>query len=286
MTPVSVTRDDGYRGIWYSNQPSGDAYKFKYSGGFATYPQQHLPIAVHAPRANKTFFVYGGARKGTNNALLHLVSYFDHATRTVPRPVVLLDKKTDDAHDNPVLQIDDAGHLWVFGNAHGTARPSYLHRSVRPFAIDAWERVAETNFSYGQPWHLGPGHGFLFLHTRYKSGRGLHWMTSRNGLRWNDPRPLARMAQGHYQVSWRRGTTVATAFDYHPATGGLNARTNLYLLQTDDMGGTWRTAGGAPVTTPLTEVRNPALVHDYEAEKRLVYLKDLAFDARSRPIVL
>ena len=30
---------DGYRGIWYFNQPSDDQYKYKYSGGFATYPQ-------------------------------------------------------------------------------------------------------------------------------------------------------------------------------------------------------------------------------------------------------
>ena len=32
---------DGYRGIWYSNQPTGDEYVYKYSGGLATYPQQH-----------------------------------------------------------------------------------------------------------------------------------------------------------------------------------------------------------------------------------------------------
>src|SRR4051794_29189093 len=37
---------DGYRGIWYFNQPSGDEYK--YSGGFATYPQQHVPIAWYS----------------------------------------------------------------------------------------------------------------------------------------------------------------------------------------------------------------------------------------------
>ena len=30
--------DDGYRGIWYFNQPTKDEYKFKYSGGMATYP--------------------------------------------------------------------------------------------------------------------------------------------------------------------------------------------------------------------------------------------------------
>jgi hypothetical protein len=53
-------RDDGYRGIWYANQATGDEYAYKYSGGFATYPQQHVPIAIHAPAARKTFFVWGG----------------------------------------------------------------------------------------------------------------------------------------------------------------------------------------------------------------------------------
>jgi hypothetical protein len=37
-----AVQDDGYRGIWYFNQPSHDEYVYKYSGGFATYPQQHL----------------------------------------------------------------------------------------------------------------------------------------------------------------------------------------------------------------------------------------------------
>lgn len=46
------------------------------------------------------------------------------------------------------------------------------------------------------------------------------------------------------------------------------------------------TAGGKPVALPLTEARNPALVHDYEAEKRLVFLKDLKVDARGRPVIL
>ena len=138
--------DDGYRGLWYMNQPSKDEYKYKYSGGFATYPQQHLPIALYSKEANKTFFVYGGTVKGKTE-LLHLVSYYDHATGEVPRPRILLNKKTDDAHDNPTLQIDDAGHLWIFSNAHGTSRPAYLHRSVRPLSIEAFEKVLDTNFS-------------------------------------------------------------------------------------------------------------------------------------------
>jgi hypothetical protein len=266
------------------NQPTGDEFKYKYSGGFATYPQQHIPIAIYSKKANKTFFVYGGRPKD-RNTLLHMVSYYDHATGTVPRPAILLDKKTTDAHDNPTLSIDDDGYLWVFSNAHGTGRPAFIHRSEKPYSIDAFERVVTTNFSYSQPWHLS-GAGFLFLHTRYKNGRSLFWQTSRDGRAWDDPRPLARFGEGHYQVSWPAGgNRVGTAFDYHPSPGGLNARTNLYYVETPDAGRTWATAAGTPVTTPLAAVKNPALVRDYQAEGLLVYLKDLQFDA-GRPVVL
>jgi hypothetical protein len=37
---------DGYRGIWYYNGETGDAHRYKYSGGFATYPQWHVPMAI------------------------------------------------------------------------------------------------------------------------------------------------------------------------------------------------------------------------------------------------
>src|SRR5215212_10734020 len=99
--PVAVApsapaeRADGYRGIWYSNQSTGDEYRFKYSGGFATYPQQHVPIAIYSAAAKKTFFVYGGAT-GKAKELACLVSYFDHVTGQVPRPRVVKVKKTDD----------------------------------------------------------------------------------------------------------------------------------------------------------------------------------------------
>ena len=50
---------DGYRGIWYMNQPSGDEYVYKYSGGLATYCAKHQPFAVYSEAAAKTFFCYG-----------------------------------------------------------------------------------------------------------------------------------------------------------------------------------------------------------------------------------
>eukprot|EP01036_Dinobryon_divergens_P050761 gene50761-67957_t len=81
---------DGYRGIWYMNQPVKSEYVYKYSGGFATYPQQHVPIAIYVESQQKTFFVYGGSAGNVSVAgdeLQHYISYYDHATGTVPRPV-------------------------------------------------------------------------------------------------------------------------------------------------------------------------------------------------------
>jgi hypothetical protein len=282
---VVVRKDDGYRGIWYYNQPTHDEYVYKYSGGFATYPQQQLPIAYYSSKANKTFFCYGGSAKDKNE-LWHMVSYYDHATGMVPRPTILLDKQTDDAHDNPVLMLDDEGYVWVFSNSHGTSRTSYVHKSKKPYSVDEFERVASTNFSYGQPWYIS-GKGFFFLHTLYRNnGRSLFWATSKDGRDWAEPQLLARIEMGHYQVSLRDGERVGTMFNYHPAPLGLNARTNIYYLETRDMGKTWTNVKGEHVTVPLTEIQNAALVHDYRAEKLLAYLKDLQYDAQGQPVLL
>lgn len=283
-TPAPLPTDDGYRGIWYSNQKTGDQYRFKYSGGMATYPQQLIPMAVYSEEAKKTFFVYGGVTAGGED-LLHLVSYFDHRLGTVPRPRILLNKRTTDAHDNPTLQIDPLGHLWVFSASHGTSRPSYIHKSVRPLDISEFEMIKETNFSYSQPWCLPCG-GFLLLHTKYTMGRELRWMFSPDGQTWTEPAPLAHIAQGSYQVSWVFANRVGAAFDYHPSPGGLNARTNLYYLETADQGRDWTTVNGTQVTVPILESKNPALVRDYQSEGLLVYLKDLNFDTEGRPVIL
>ena len=210
--------EDGYRGIWYCNEPSNDEYRFKYSGGFATYPQQHIPIACYSRVANKTYFVFGGTTarsRDEKQQLLHMISYFDHTTGMVPRPRILLNKQTSDAHDNPTLSIDDSGHLWIFSPSHGTGRPSYVHRSKAPFSIDEFEEVSKTNFSYSQPWYL-PGQGFLLLHTRYGAGkphgsdaiRCLFWMKSTDGKNWTTPQMLAGISMGDYQVSWRKGDCI------------------------------------------------------------------------------
>jgi hypothetical protein len=52
------------------------------------------------------------------------------------------------------------------------------------------------------------------------------------------------------------------------------------------MGKTWTTVDGRVLKTPLTEIRNEALVRDFEAEKKLVYINDLNFDSKGNPVIL
>jgi hypothetical protein len=229
---------------------------------------------------------------------LHMVSYFDHATNTVPRPTILLDKQTNDAHDNPVISIDDGGHIWIFSTSHGTSRPSFIHRSVRPYDIDEFELVSATretdqqpklidNFSYMQAWHQ-PDEGFLAFFTRYgyPAARTICFMSSSDGVRWGHWQRLAAIDEGHYQVSGIGKSKAGSMFNFHPKGKGLNWRTNLYYVETADRGKSWQSVTGDPLSLPLTQVRNPALVHDYQAEGLNVYLKDIRFDQNDHPVLL
>jgi len=275
-------KDDGYRGIWFTLGQKGP-YGDKYSGGLGTYTANHVPMAIYAPAVEKTFFVYGGAQGGKRH-LLEMISYYDHRQGTVPRPVIVHDKQgVDDPHDNPSLAIDPQGYLWVFISGRAKKRPGFIYRSTQPYAIDSWQQVREGEFTYPQPRWID-GEGFLFLFTKYTGVRELYWSTSPDGRTWAADQKFAGIG-GHYQTSHQIGRRVITAFNMHPG-GVVDKRTNLYFLQTDDFGRTWKNVAGAAVTTPLSTPQNPALVRDYQAEKRLVYIHDLDVDAQGRPVIL
>jgi hypothetical protein len=277
-------KDDGYRGIWYYNQPSDDEYRYKYSGGLGTFCANHLPMAYYSADARKTFFVYGGrkGRSGKQN-LLAMASYYDHAAGLVPKPTIVLDKNTADAHHNPTLSLDDKGHIWIFVSAHG-GKDGFIYKSRSPYSIDAFDLVEQREFTYPQPWYI-PGFGFLFLFTKYTAGRELYSRTSRDGIPRSEDLKYAGFG-GHYQVSWKHGYKCGTAFMYHPTRGGLNARTNLYYMETSDCGKSWRNAGGEPIEVPVRAVENKALAHEYESEGWLVYINDLNFDEQGNPVIL
>jgi len=111
-------------------------------------------------------------------------------------------------------------------------------------------------------------------------------MSSPNGVKWSKWIRLAAIDEGHYQVSGVSKEKAGTAFNFHPVGKGLNWRTNLYYIESTDFGETWQTVDGKKLTLPLREVKNPALVHDYQAEGLNVYLKDIRFDRRGMPVML
>lgn len=293
---------DEYLGMWHGQTPlPGDPHVWKYSGGLATYPYQSRPMAVYAPEVRRTYFCYGGTHPGNHlqpvrvwdfapGNLLQMVSYYDHATDSFPRPICVFDKWCSDPHDNPVLQLDATGHLWLFSPSHGewTTR-SFIHRSVRPHDVTAWEMVYDRPlFAYPQPW-VHPELGWCLVHVIYAGAqRGLFVKHSADGRSWSDPQPVANIAQGHYAVSWAdpASARIGVAFDYHPPVGGLEARTNLYYLESRDWGRTWVTVTGEKVCLPLTDPENVARVLDLESVGELNYLRDVKFDAAGRPVIV
>ncbi|GHE32165.1 BNR-4 repeat-containing protein [Sphingobacterium griseoflavum] len=291
------TKANGFKGIWYMIQPTGNEYAFKYSGGLGTYPANHRPFAIYVKEANKTFFCYGGTDEN-NSTLLHSVSYYDHRTKKVANPTIVLDKKTVDAHDNPVISIDAEGYVWIFSTSHGVERPSYISRSKRPYDIEEFELVEATelvggvkkpftNFSYFQVYH-DKNKGFLALFSRYdaKHRRVIGYNTSKDGKNWDEWKVLANIEGGHYQVSALAGNKIGVAFDFHPNGKGLDYRTNLYYLESSDWGQSWHTVDQQLLDGPLTERENIALVQDFTTDKLNNYLLDINFDEKGNPLIL
>ena len=276
-------RANGYKGIWFTLGQFSQ-YGDKYSGGLGTYTSSHIPIAIYSKQADKTFFVYGGTTASDKKHLLIMLSYYDHQKKLVPKPVIVYDKQgVNDPHDNASLALDERGYIWVFVSGRNTSRPGIILKSRQPFAIDNFEKITEGEMTYPQPWWIN-GRGFLYLFTKYTKGRELYWSTSTDGRSWSDAQKLAGLG-GHYQVSNRWKDKIVTVFNYHPQ-GNVDKRTNIYLVQSTDLGKTWTNVEGKPVQTPLTNTQNDALVYDYEKDGKLVYLNDLNFDADGNPVIL
>jgi len=285
----------GYRPIWFMHHGGLDSeYGEKYTGALATYTSKHAPMAVHAPDAGKTFFTYGGVGEHEQDLWI-MVGTYDHDSHEVTRPTIV-DRKSEadtlhdtetvyDCHDNATLCLDDDGHVWVFVAGRGTVRPGRVYRSVEPHSADAFEQTYEQErFAYPQPWYVHDR--FLLCWTRYTDewNRELYWQTSPDGHEWSEPSKLAGFP-AHYQTSERHDDTVVTAFNWH-VDGAPDNRTDLYALRTPDTGETWETLAGTPIDPPLVRPDNAALVYDYHAEDRLVYLNDVTTDADGNPAVV
>jgi hypothetical protein len=286
---------DGYRGIWFE---LGAQFEFgdKYSGGLGTYTSNHLPMAQYVAEVNKTFFVYGGTPSADLRQLIIFISFYDHSTGTVPRPVALyMDPSVDDPHDNASLHVDRKGYVWVFKSGRGRIRPGLIFRTTRPYDLSEFENVAAQEFTYPQIWTGAGDQGMFLFFTKYYPGttygpaRHLFWKRSEDGRTWSEDFALAEFG-GHYQTSGRwtgpmGETKFATFFNYHPESH-VDRRTNVYYAQTVDGGRSWTAANGDVLDLPLRDPKNAALVLPLEDEEIYMYSCDLNFDRQGNPILL
>ncbi len=281
---------NGYRGIWFTLGQMSE-YGDKYSGGLGTYTAKHRPLAIYDSVADQTFFVYGGTTAPQAKYLLCMIGSYDHATGKCSKPKIVYDKLgVDDPHDNPSIAMDGAGYIWVFVSGRGKKRPGFKFRSKKPHNIDQFILVSEEEMTYPQIWWVEEK-GFFHFFTKYTGVRELYFETSRDGLTWTEDQKLAGIKGpaeekgGHYQVSYHYKDKVATFFSRHP-NGNVDKRTNLYYLESPDMGRNWRTVDGKAIGTPVKEVMSPALVKEYASLNKNVYLKDMQFDAQGNPVCL
>ncbi len=285
LTAFSQGYATGFKGLWYG-LGQFSSYGDKYSGGLGTYTAKHLPIAIYSPECNKTFFTYAGTTDYTENHLLIMVSYFDHKTEQLAQPLILMDKSgVVDAHDNATIQLDSDGYIWIFVSGRYTERNGYIYRSDEPYDINSFTEVLDKPFNYPQPKYI-EGKGFVFLFTNYHDGRELYSQHSTDGYHWSAENHLVAF-RGHYQVSANTNDAVGSAFNWHK-NGSVDKRTNLYYMQSTDLGDTWTTINGTEINTPLTSTTaaSVALIKDYNALGLNVYLKDMDYDKDGNPVIL
>ncbi len=280
----------GYKSIWFELNQKYE-YGDKYSGALGTYTAKHVPLAIYAEEVDKTFFVYGGTTSDTTRYLLCMIGEYDHQKGTVSKPTIVYDKKgINDPHDNPSLMISDDGHLWVFVSGRGRTRPGFKFRSKKPFDSTEFEVVTEEEMTYPQPWNTDKG--YLHLFTKYTGVRQLYFESSSDGINWAEDKLLAAIPvkegekSGHYQTSaYFKGGKVGTFFNRHP-DGNVDKRTDLYYIETSDLGESWTNIQGATLQIPLLQRENPARIIDYQSQSKNVYMKDMGFDSNGNPACL
>ena len=280
----------GYRPIWFELNQKYE-YGDKYSGALGTYTAKHHPLAIYSEAVDKTFFVYGGTKSPESKYLLCMIGEYDHSSGLISKPLIVCDKMgIDDPHDNPSILIDDQGYIWVFVSGRGRVRMGFKYKSKKPFSIDGFEKITTQEMTYPQPKKMGST--FFNFFTKYTGVRQLYIEKSKNGIQWSDNELLAAIPEqkneksGHYQISAQyQEKKIGTFFNRHP-NGIVDRRTDLYYIESSDLGETWNTADQQPISIPVTEKNSPCRVEDYASLKKNIYLKDMVFDSNGRPICL
>lgn len=290
---MNNSKAEGYRGIWFTLGQVNTEYGDKYSGGLGTYTAKHIPLAIYSPESDKTFFVYGGTPDEEKKYLLCMIGCYDHKTGMLQRPTVVHDKGVDgviDPHDNPTIQIDKDGYIWVFVAGRGNRRPGIRYRSTKPYDISSFEYVNESIMAYPEVFY-DKEKGFFLFFTRYDGKRRTFFQTSKDGVTWSEHQAIASIMEpgeklsGHYQFANYNGNKLICAFNRHP-NGKVDQRTNIYYIESEDWGKTWTNAAGEKVELPITREEGPALVKNFRKAGKNCYIKDINFDKDGNPVIL
>ncbi len=281
---------DGYRGIWFELNQKHE-YGDKYSGALGTYTAKHVPLAIYAKEVEKTFFVYGGTKSENERYLLCMIGEYNHRTGMVSKPTVVYDKEgVDDPHDNPSMMIDDEGFIYVFVSGRGKSRQGIKLKSSKPFDISDFVHLSKEEFTYPQPWRLEQGYFHFF--TKYNGVRQLYFEFSTDGINWSEDKLLAAIPEnegeksGHYQTgNFFNNQKVGTFFNRH-LDGHPDTRTDLFYIQSEDFGQTWKSIDGKEIELPITQKDSPARAVDYRSKNKNVYMKDMGFDYQGFPVCL
>ena len=140
----------GYMGLWSRSELSPE-YGYKYSGGLGTFSSQHRPMAIYSENADITYFVYSGTSSPEESHLQIMISYYDHKSGRVPKPVVVYDKMgVNDARDNASLSIDSRENILVFISGRGRTRPGLIFKSRLPWSIYSFDMILEDEILFPQ----------------------------------------------------------------------------------------------------------------------------------------
>lgn len=259
-----------------------DGYGVPYSArGASGVDMRPVHAAVYADAARKTFFAYLAATPDDPVR----VGFFDHASGTVPKPVILPIGPEFGAVDSVGVAIDDQGFIWV-GLSAAKGGPAAVYKSDKPYDIAAFARLAGPAMANAKLWQV-PNQGFLMIGQRTESNGVAPWFAnSVDGLKWSEPVKLATIDTGHTFIAARQLTKVGVAIATWTAGQTAADATNIYYLETSDAGRTWQDVRHVNLTLPVTGKEQGLLAWDYRSIQWTVQFKDMGFAAAGRPVVL
>ncbi|GAM73848.1 hypothetical protein JCM19241_5044 [Vibrio ishigakensis] len=240
----------------------------KYSGAFGTYTYKHIPVAVY--KNDKSYQVFSDNLDGNLKIYLRV----DNS-----QPILIhTEYGYIDPHINASLNIDFDDNIWIYISARNNTVKGRIYKGNTKNLH--FELVGETDAAYPQ-LHVSKG-GLYELYSKYKfsSSKFIEreiWFRDKN-------RNYNVVKGGHYQISTLHNGTLYTVYNNHPR-GRSDERENLYGIKLTPEG-QWHSFEDNKINIPALPDDNRLLLYNSSKSNKLVFLKDIIFDAEGNLRVL